>query len=470
MLPPLTSEEILAVLRSNVEMQNLPQADLDWLIVQAEMVDFATGESVFSPGLPADYLLMVLRGEFRLYFERNGQRQEFNEMGPGAITGLLPYSRMKVANGTGEAKVPSTILRLHKDKFSEMICYHHALTEVLVHQMTSRIRAFTTMQQQNDKLASLGKLSAGLAHELNNPAAAVVRSSDALKKHLQAIPDKFKKIMHIHVTDAQTDVVNDVIFRRLENAGKVSKTLMQRTALEDELADWMDERAFEDAFEWAETLAEFDFSVDDLREINEVVPDPSLAPVIGWVVSNLITEKMVNEIGDASKRISDLVKSVKEYTHMDRSTDKQPTDMLAGLRSTLTMLGHKIRAHKVQIEEEIEPALPLVPAFPSEVNQVFTNIIDNALDAMETTGGKLHIKARQDGSFVKIDISDTGTGIPQEILQKVFDPFFTTKEIGKGTGLGLDVVRQIMLQRHRGDVKVQSRPGQTTFFLCFPLI
>ena len=465
----MTPQEILAIIREKSDLKDLPQTELDWLLANSEIKTYLSGEHLFAPDLPPEWLVLILAGEFRIFFERNGQRQEVTEMEAGNITGILPYSRMKVATGFAEAKAEAIVLRMHRDHFEEMICSHHPLTEVLVHYMTNRVRAFTTLQQQNEKLASLGKLSAGLAHELNNPAAAIVRSSIALKKHLQAIPGKFKDIMRLRVSDAEVEIVNNVIFRRMASLGNVQRTLMERTALEDELADWMDERGFENAFEWAETLADFSFNVDDLVEVNSIVPDQNLAPVVGWIVSNLVTEKMVNEIGDASKRISDLVGSVKHYTHMDRSNDKQPTDMHAGIRSTLTMLGHKFRANKVKIEEELSPTLPMVPAFPGEVNQVFTNIIDNALDAMENTGGTLRIFSRQDGNFVKIDITDSGTGIPPEVLQKVFDPFFTTKDIGKGTGLGLDVVRQIMVQRHRGDVKVQSKPGQTTFFLCFPL-
>ncbi|HEX2900187.1 MAG TPA: ATP-binding protein, partial [Bacteroidia bacterium] len=461
----MTKESALTIVQGIPELKEVPLADLQWLVESADFVTYPCGSNLFVPGQPADKLFIIVEGAFKIFAMQNGHRVEVMEMEAGGITGVLPYSRMKEAGGYAEAKTDSVAIALHRDRFPDMVCYHHALTEALVHFMTSRVRAFTQFQQQNDKLASLGKLSAGLAHELNNPAAAVVRSSGALKKHLQAIPDKFKKIMHIKVDDAEVDVVNDVIFRRIQNGGKSAKTLMERTALEDELADWMDERGFENAFEWAETLADFEFNIADLEEVNQVVPDQSLAAVIGWIVSNLITEKMVNEIADASKRISELVGSVKHYTHMDRSNDRQPTDMHAGIRSTLTMLGYKIRNHKVSVEEKFAPDLPLVPAFPGEVNQVFTNIIDNAVDAMEATGGKLTIFTRQDGDFVKIDITDTGTGIPPEILAKIFDPFFTTKDIGKGTGLGLDVVQQIMKNRHRGDVKVQSQPGQTTFML-----
>ena len=465
----MTKESALAIVQGIAELKEVPISDLQWLVDNSELSIIPKGEHLFAPKMAADRLLIVLEGAFRIYALQNGQRHELMEIEGGSITGLLPYSRMKEASGYGEAKVDSQILALHKEHFRDMICNHHPLTEALVHFMTSRVRAFTQFQQQNDKLASLGKLSAGLAHELNNPAAAVVRSSNALKNHLQAIPDKFKQVMNIKVGDAEVDVVNDVIFRRIQNGGKSNLTLMQRTALEDDLADWMDERGFDHAFEWAETLADFEFNTADLDEVNAVVPDHNLPAVIGWIVSNLTTEKMVNEIADASKRISELVGSVKHYTHMDRSNDKQPTDLHAGIRSTLTMLGYKIRNHKVAVNEQFDPELPMVPAFPGEVNQVFTNIIDNAVDAMEANGGTLTIETRKDGDFVKIDISDSGTGIPPEILAKIFDPFFTTKDIGKGTGLGLDVVQQIMKNRHRGDVKVQSEPGKTTFMLCFPL-
>jgi len=464
----MTKLEICNALWENEVLNSIPEPQMEWLVDNSNVIELKAGEYLFQPQQPALHLYIVLSGAFRIYFERNGQIQEVAELLPKELTGVLPYSRMKAASAFGQAKENAQVLALHRDLFPDMICNHHGLTEVLVHQMTDRIRNFTTLQQQNEKLASLGKLSAGLAHELNNPSAAVVRSSEALLKHLQATPEKFKAVMQINVTPEQVDTVGAVLFDRMRNFSNTRLSLMEKTALEDELVDWIDDKGMENSLEWAEVFAEYNFQVEDFEKVSAVVPDTSLQAVFGWMTSNLIAEKMVLEIADASKRISDLVSSVKNYTHMDRAQDKQPTNLHEGLRSTITMLGHKLRHNKVTLVEDFGD-IPMVKAFPGEVNQVFTNIIDNALDAMEEGGGKLTIATKRKAEFVEVIIADTGAGIPPEVVKKIFDPFFTTKAIGKGTGMGLDLVLKIMKQRHRGDVKVSSEPGNTAFTLCFPI-
>lgn len=464
----MTLTEIKRSLESIDIFEGVPDNQMQWLAENIAVKIFKPGDLLFKAGEPATHMYVIHDGHFNIYVDRNGKRQAFAETGKKDITGVLPYSRMKIAAGNGEATVTSTVFALDRNKFHDMICNQYELTEVLVHRMTDRIRSFTTLQQQNEKLASLGKLSAGLAHELNNPASAVVRSSEALKKHLKSTPEKFKLIMDIKVDSKQVDVVNEVLFSRLRATENMRLSLMERTALEDELTDWMDDKDMEDSMEWAEVFAEFNFCVQDFERVNKEVPDESLRAVFGWMVSNLVTEKMVGEIADASKRISDLVGSVKNYTHMDRSQDKQPTDFHLGLRSTVTMLGHKLRQNKVQVDEQFGQ-IPHIQAFPGEVNQVFTNLIDNAIDAMEANGGTLTINTERTGDFVEIRISDTGSGISPEIMDKMFDPFFSTKEIGKGTGMGLDLVLKIMEQRHNGTIKVKSEPGNTTFTMCFPI-
>ena len=448
--------------------KHVPDEQIGWLAENIEARIFEPGDMLFKSGQPALHMYIIHDGLFNIYAERNGKRQNFAEIGTHDITGVLPYSRMKVAGGNSEAIRRSVVFALDRNKFHYMICHQYELTEMLVHQMTDRIRNFTTLQQQNEKLASLGKLSAGLAHELNNPASAVVRSSEALKKHLKSSPEKFKFILDIKVNKKQVDVVNEVLFSKLNATEEKHLSLVEKTALEDELADWMDDKDMQDSMEWAEVFAEFNFCVENFESINQVVPDESLSAMFGWMVSNLVTEKMVSEISDASKRISDLVGSVKNYTHMNQSQDKQPTDLHLGLRSTIIMLGHKLRKNKVQVDEKFIE-IPLIQAFPGEVNQVFTNLIDNAIDAMEETGGELTVSSAQKGDFVEISISDTGSGISPETMDKIFDPFFSTKDIGKGTGMGLDLVLKIMKQRHNGDIKVKSEPGNTTFTLCFPI-
>lgn len=460
-------QEIQKGLQNIEAFQNLDSNDMAWLASNSKVLSFEKDEFFFKPSDPADNLYIVLQGSFNVYFEREGRRNNVGELKVNDITGLLPYSRMKEARASAEALESSKVLALHRDKFNEMICEHHQLTSAFVHIMTDRTRNFTTIQQQNEKLASLGKLSAGLAHELNNPSAAVVRSSEALKQHLQSTPEKFKMVMEIDVTTEQVDTVNKVLFGRMEKAASQKLTLMEKTALEDDLADWMDEKDIEESMEWAEVLAEYGFLDEDLDEINTVVPDENLRAVIGWITSNIITDKMVDEIADASQRISELIGSIKSYTHMDKAQDKQDTDLHKGLQSTVTMLGHKQRSNKVSIVEDFGD-IPLVQGYPGEVNQVFTNIIDNALDAMAESGGTLTLKTEMNENFVLVKINDTGSGIPEDVVQKIFDPFFTTKAMGQGTGMGLDLVMKIMKSHHRGDVKVDSKPGDTTFTLCFP--
>lgn len=464
----MTITEIKQSLQSMDGFEGVPDYQMQWLAENMELKIFEQGHLLFKAGEPATHMYVIHNGLFTIFMERNGKRQTLTEIGTKDITGVLPYSRMKVATGSGEASIKSIVFALDRNKFPDMICNQHELTEVLVHRMTDRIRSFTTVQQQNEKLTSLGKLSAGLAHELNNPASAVVRSSEALKKHLKSTTEKFKLIMAIKVNSAQVDVVNEVLFSRLQATEKTHLSLMEKTALEDELSNWMDDKDMEDSMEWAEVFADFNFCVQDFEKVNQEVPDESLSAVFGWMVNNLVTEKMVAEIADASKRISDLVGSVKNYTHMDRSQDKQATDLHLGLRSTITMLGHKLRQNKVQVNEQFGE-IPNIQAFPGEVNQVFTNLIDNAIDAMEANGGTLAINTERMGDFVEVRISDTGSGISPETMDKIFDPFFSTKEIGKGTGMGLDLVHKIMKQRHNGDIKVKSEPGHTTFTMCFPI-
>jgi signal transduction histidine kinase len=337
--------------------------------------------------------------------------------------------------------------------------------------MTSRVREFTQLQQQNEKMMALGKLSAGLAHELNNPAAAIVRSSESLKNHLQLLPRTFKDVIAIRMTDEQVDAVNNRLFERLRNFDKTgnSLSLMERASCEDDLTDWFDDHGIENALEIAENFVEFGFNEEDFDFFVEHIPEKDLQPVIQWINNNLVTEKMVTDIHDAAERIGKLVASVKNFTHMDRSPDKQLADLHSGIRNTLTMLNHKIKKANIQYHEEFDTNIPQVKILVSELNQVWTNLIDNALDAMEKTENPtLTIKSRAENGFIKVDIIDNGPGVPQDIQSKIFDPFFTTKEMGKGTGLGLDVVNRIVAQ-HNGKITLNSAPGKTDFEVCIPI-
>lgn len=451
-------------------LANVEEEDLKWLIAEGEIVSYPAGSMLFKEGDTLQHLFILLEGHSRAWVEQAGESRELGRTAPGDITGVLPYSRMTIIRAYSIASDDMQILSLHRDKFPEMIREHHSLTAAFVHQMTNRVRDFTTRQQQNEKLISLGKLSAGLAHELNNPAAAVVRSAEELQAHLAYLPGGFKKVISIRMEPAEVDAVNDMLFNRLDQIRKgVVKplSLLERNQLEDDLTDWFEDNDMEADPDWVDILVEFGFSEDELDFMREQTGETHFPPVINWVVNVLTTEKLVSEIQEASARIADLVGSIKSYSHMDRPSDRQKVDIHEGIRNTATILKHKMKKNQVKWVEDFSADLPKIPAFPGELNQVWTNIMDNALDAMEQTGGILKVTTRMDGNCVGIDISDTGTGIPEEVQNRIFDPFFTTKPMGKGTGVGLDVVFKI-LNGHKADISVNSEPGNTVFTILFP--
>lgn len=463
----MATNDIVARLKEIDILKEVPTTDLEWLADNSTLNNLTEGEYLFRTGQPADNMYVLFEGKVEAKMERNGQYRTLGRFEAGEVTGLLPYSRMKTALADAQVIEPALVMSTHRDKFHEMICDHHDLVQPLVSFMTTRVRDFTKRQQQDEKLMSLGKLSAGLAHELNNPASAITRSSVALKKHLGTVPDKFKRVISIRLEPEQIDAVNNILFCKLDKLKSLDLTLMQRTEREDEITDWLDDHDMGDCYEVSENFAEFGITTDDLEAILNHVSEAYLPPVLEWLDNVLTTEKMVGEIEEASQRISSLVQSVKTYSHMDRGADMEAIDIMAGIRSTITMLGHKIRAKQLNLVEDVADNLPKVQAYASELNQVWTNLIDNAIDALEPSG-TIKIKVYKEREFVKVELEDNGSGIPEDILPQIFDPFFTTKDIGKGTGLGLDIVQKI-IQQHRADIKVASKPGETIFTVCIPI-
>lgn len=457
-------------LASIPELKTVPRQHLEWLVNKGEVVVWKAGEEAFVPGTPIDELRIVLKGQIKVHLDQPGGVRLFDTIDEMEITGLLPYSRLKTAAFHGVTSGETTSLCLHKRYFPEMIREHHELTEALVHTMTDRVRYGMKQQQINDKMMSLGKLSAGLAHELNNPSAAVVRGARELKKHLQNLPERFKSVIRIKATDKDVDEVNNLLFRKLSPTASKKLSLAEKMRYEDELSAWLDEHGVTESYAMAETLADYTFSVEDLNHLKSFVRGEDLPAIITWCWQMLTTERLVTEIEDASGRINTLVCSIKTYTHMDRGVDKERADIVEGIRNTLTMLNHKLKSNNVTVEEDFQADLPKALIFVSMMNQVWTNIIDNAIDAMEgRENSVLQIRAQRDHEFIAVRLIDNGPGIPPEVQDKIFDPFFTTKPVGKGTGLGLEMAQQIVHQRHNGKIQLRSVPGRTEFKVCIPI-
>ncbi|MDF2431927.1 MAG: hypothetical protein JWP44_1558 [Mucilaginibacter sp.] len=451
-------------------LKNVPDNQLQWLIDNSIVHLLQDGEHLTVQGEPLAGPHFIITGRLLIYLTQNGITREIAIQGAGDITGYLPYSRGVVATVSshpigGELQVMS----FPTERIREMVRDQFELTQALVHVMSNRVREFTALQQQNEKMMALGKLSAGLAHELNNPASAIVRDSVSLIEHLRAEPKTFKKVIAIQMDTRQVDALNEELFKVLAVKERPRLTLKEKTKLEEELTDWLDDHEVENSYEVAENFADFNFGIHVLETFGKHIPVNYYSPVFNWISSLLVTERMVADIQESSRRIADLVSSVKTFTHMDRGTDKQYADIHTGIRNTLTMLGHKIRKSNITLVKDFDETLPPVKALIGELNQVWTNLIDNALDAMEPNNkGTLTIKTERDRHFVQVFIVDDGPGISDDIKSRIFDPFFTTKEMGKGTGMGLEVVQRIVHQ-HKGSIKVQSIPGKTEFIVCFPI-
>lgn len=447
--------------------QQLPGEALQWLTERSDYVCYDPGDVLFRPGDVVDHMQIIVEGSVVFEQEQNGETRELGVWQAGYITGVLPFSRMTEAKARGRALERCCVLELHRRYFTEMVNVSYELTQALVSVMTTRVRDFTSIRFQNEKLMALGKLSAGLAHELNNPAAAMVRDAEELYKRQHQTPERFKAIMAMQVTAEQTDQVNAILFERMKNLNALDLSTMERLDRLEELQDWLDDHDISDAEDAAETFVDFGVTTGDLDRIDAIVNGRHLNAIVRWLESSLSLEKLVTDIRESAGRINGLIQSIKQYSHMDRGVSLEPVNLYDGIRSTLIMLQHSLKKKNIRLVKHFEADLPPLPAYAGELNQVWTNLFSNAIDAMEKDG-TLTIRAYRERNHLCVEVEDTGSGIPEENLTRIFDPFFTTKPMGEGTGMGLDIVKRI-IDRHRGDIQVRSQPGQTVFTLCFPL-
>lgn len=452
--------------------KGVPTRSLDWFWSRSSLRELKKNEVVFSKGNAITHTLVIFEGNLRIYFTKGHELNESVLIEAGSVTGFLPFSRARESTGEGIVSEEGVVLFFPKEDAGEMIKDHYELTEALVHQMSTRIRNFTNMQQLSEKMIALGKLSAGLAHELNNPAAAIARSSALLTERIAALPVTFSKVLSFCLPAATAEKLAEMLSRKagsFSSGERPKLSIMQRSQREDDLYSRLEDRSVENFEEVSDNLLDFGFTNSELDDLEELVEPSAYSAVYNWISDLLAAERVAKEINEAGQRISDLVRSVKVFTHMDRSPDKQESDIHGGIRNTLAMLNYRVRKGNIKLVTKFDETIPRIPVFVGELNQVWTNLIDNALDAMEEGGsGELTIFTEANSDYIKISIGDTGPGIPEEIKTKIFDPFFTTKDIGKGTGLGLESALTIVAH-HNGTLKFESVPGNTNFIVCLPI-
>lgn len=458
----LTTEELSEV----AILKGLPEWQLAWFGDHGDKIDLAPGDHMFERGQPSEFMFIVVRGRIQRYEEIAGQWLLVATTRQGEVTGMLPYSRMTHYPGYTVATEASQVLRIKAADFKEMLLVSQEIGRRLVAVMSDRVRGDVRLEQQRDRMEALGRLSAGLAHELNNPAAAISRTATGLSQQLAQLRPLLLGMVAQGV-DQQAVLAIDRLQRRAREGDPGSLSPLERSEREEEITAWLEGYDVANAWEIAGALADSGLGIDDLEDLARQVPRHVVAGALTWVACGLGADRMVAEIASSAERISKLIASIKIYSHMDRSPEHKPTDVREGLDNTLIMLGHRLKEKSVQLVRDYQENLPTVPANAGELNQVWTNLIDNALDAMND-GGNLHIEIRKQDAWIAVRVIDDGHGIPAEIGDRIFEPFFTTKAVGEGTGLGLDIAMRIV-KTHRGHIEVQSRPGRTEMCVRLPV-
>ena len=464
---PTPAETIAAALDRVVPLQGLPFEDRLWLAQHGEEVIARPGDILFEEGQPADRMILILKGEIHVRRQRGGPMELFIGR-TGQMTGLLPFSRMKASGGQGFAVTPVWALYIHKDKFPEMLAAIPSMTQRVVSTLLDRVREVTRIEQQAEKLTALGKLSGNLAHELNNPASAAQRAASSLVMELRANRENRFKLVNLRLSQEQTHGIEaweqKILSRTMHHD---TRDAAQQIRAEEELRNWLSALPCDGAWEVAAQLAEQNGTVADLEELRTLLGSAESCVFVQYFARYLRATRSIETLLNSTSRIFDLISAVKAYSYMDRAPILE-VDVPAGLDATLQMLQSRMR--DVEVERHYDPDLPRISAYGSELNQVWTALIENALDALAETshGGKLKLTCRLEGDMMLVEIWDTGPGIPPELQDRIFEPFFTTKAPGQGLGLGLDNAMRIV-RKHRGHLSVRSDPGSTCFRVRLPL-
>jgi signal transduction histidine kinase len=442
---------------------DLPDDQIAWFLANSQEQHLAAGDTYVRAGDPADTMFVILEGQFQWRGEFAGETVLFSTKA-GDVTGVLPFSRMKQFTVTGRAVTNGRVLKFPASLLTELVQRMPELATRLVAVMSDRIRETTRIEQQRDRLASLGKLSAGLAHELNNPASAAKRATSQLRDILKKIRDASLELGQRDLTAAQKSEI-EKLEASFTQQDVVSLDPLATSDLEDQIDSLLRSHGQNDLWQLAADLARRNIQPAVLESLFAKLDGDTARAALVRIAASAEVAGLLHEIESSTSRISDLVGAIKEYTHMDQAP-VQNVDIVKSLETTLTILNHKLK-QGVVVGRDYERTPLLVNSFGSELNQVWTNIIDNAIDAMNGRG-ELRVRTYRDDGCVVVEIGDNGPGISPDVQPHIFEPFFTTKAVGEGTGLGLDTVQRIV-KKHRGNIQVSSKPGDTRFQVWLPM-
>jgi signal transduction histidine kinase len=460
----VTDPSLIERLAALPSLAGVPRSQLEWLAAHGEMRHYQLGQSVSTRGQPIQDLFIILDGRISIRLDRGGIARIVKDWKRGDVSGYLPYSRMAAAPGDVRVDEPFEALVIPNSAIREMTRECYEFTALCVHEMIDRARQFKSEDLLVQKLASLGVLSAGIAHELNNPSSAVARSAKELERAHTDLVDS-ARALGAACLDADKMAALDVLDSSEDTSAADLRSPLERADREDALSDWLDRHGIDPML--ADPLAHTTVTLAQLDAAAGALPGDTLALGLRYVAANLTARRLTAEIVKAADRIHELAARVKKQTHMDRTPVVDAIPLEETLADTLALIGSKARSKGVTLELKVDPNLPRLQGVLGELNQVWLNLIDNAIDAAPE-GGHVTVAAAGERDAVVVRVIDDGEGIAAADRDRIFDQFYTTKAVGKGTGLGLPTAQAIVLG-HRGTIQVESRPGRTEFRVSLPV-
>ena len=430
------------------------------------------GEVGGREGEPVDHLYVILEGEFRWSKKVDGGEVVMNTYGSGEFFAEVPLLLGKPFLATWRALADSRVFALPNEIFRRMLTIHPSFSNAVLEMLAQRIQVLYSVSQQRERLSSLGTLAAGLAHELNNPSSASRRAAGRLRDNLENRRSLGMRLTRAaargEIRPAQVDALERIVNEAFGRDKAPALNSLERSDREEEVALWLEDRDVEEAWDLSPTLVGVGLGIGDLNLVEAAMPPGTLADALGYLEAVLGAAGLVDEIDASSMRISNLVATMEGYSYMDRAPT-QEVDVNEGLDNTLAILRYRLAG--IEVERDYDESLPRITAHGGELNQVWTNLIDNAVDAVAygDKTGRIRLRTTQERDRLLVEISDNGPGIPEEIQDRIFEPFFTTKDVGKGAGFGLDVSYRIVVGRHGGDIRIVSKPGDTRFQVRLPM-
>jgi signal transduction histidine kinase len=460
----VTDQSLIERLAAFPSFSAIPRAQLEWLVSRGEIRHYRQGQPFSTKGQPIQDLYILLSGRMSIRLDRGGIARVVKEWKGGDVSGYLPYSRLATSPGDVLADEPVEALVVPSVAIREMTRECYEFTALCVHEMLDRARQFKSEDLLVQKLASLGVLSAGIAHELNNPSSAVARSAKELGAARAEVVDAARALGAAHLSVEQLAAI-DVLDCSEDTSAADLRSPLDRADREDAIAEWLDGHDIDP--DLAEPLAHTTVTTTQLNEAANALDGATLALALRYVAANLTARRLTAEIVKAAERIHELAARVKKQTHMDRTPVVDAIPLEETLADTLALIGSKARSKAVTLELKVEPNLPRLQGVLGELNQVWLNLIDNAIDAAPE-GGHVTVAAGHERDSIVVRVIDDGPGIAAADRDQIFDQFYTTKPVGKGTGLGLPTAQAIVLS-HRGTIQVESRPSRTEFRVCLPV-